>query len=312
MENLNKEALNPIENTFDLKEIFDIFWKHKITILSLTFFISFLITLGSYLFPNQYTSSTILAPASGQSDLSQITGQYSGIANLVGMDLGGSDIDDIFQGIEIIKSLDFFENLIKKNDLFYKLFAVSGWNSSDNTLKVDKKLYDAKTNTWIYSGNFSVNGKPSLQSSHRKFMKKFSISRDKVTGIIYVFFQHHSPFVAKELLETVIYEINEYKRVRDKEEAQKTLEFLEKELKKTKILNVKLGINNLIQTKIEEIALTNVSREYFLKVISKPRAPELKSSPKRGIILVTSLIANFILIYLSFYIFSYIKKIRGK
>ena len=272
---------------------------------------SFLITLGSYFFPNQYTSSAILAPSKGTSDLSQLAGQYSGIANLVGLELGSSDIDDVFQGMEIIKSLDFFEKIISKNDLFFKLFAVNGWNSKDNSLKVNRDFYIPESNKWVYSGNFSFEGKPSLQSSHRKFMKKFSISRDKVTGIIYIFFEHYSPYVAKELLENVIYEINEYKRVIDREAAEKTIEFLEKELEKTKILNVKIGINSLIQRKIEEIALTNVSPEYFLKVISKPRVPELKSMPKRGIILTVSLIISFIASYLVFFFIPLFKKIRG-
>ena len=119
-----------------------------------------------------------------------------------------------------------------------------------------------------------------MQSAHRKFMKKFSISRDKVTGIIYIYFEHYSPYVAKELLDTVIFEINEYKRILDRTTAEKTIEFLEKELEKTKFLNVKVGINGVIQRKIEEKALTNVSPEYFLKVISKPKIPELQSKPK--------------------------------
>ncbi len=311
MSEMDAENSKPLDTTFDLKELFDIFWKNKIKIISSSIILSFLITLGSYFFPNQYTSSAILAPSKGTSDLSQLAGQYSGIANLVGLELGGSDIDDVFQGMEIIKSLDFFEKIISKNDLFFKLFAVNGWNSKDNSLKVNRDFYIPESNKWVYSGNFSFEGKPSLQSSHRKFMKKFSISRDKVTGIIYIFFEHYSPYVAKELLENVIYEINEYKRVIDREAAEKTIEFLEKELEKTKILNVKIGINSLIQRKIEEIALTNVSPEYFLKVISKPRVPELKSMPKRGIILTVSLIISFIASYLVFFFIPLFKKIRG-
>ena len=141
---------NPIVKTekdseiyFDLKELFSIFWKNRIIISSMTILLSILITFISYFFPNQYTSSAILAPSKGTSDLAQIAGQYSGIANLVGLDFGGSENDEVFQGIEIMKSLDFFEKIVNKNDLFYKLFASNGWNSKENSLKINKKIFSA-------------------------------------------------------------------------------------------------------------------------------------------------------------------------
>ena len=308
---------NPIVKTekdseiyFDLKELFSIFWKNRVIISSMTILLSIFVTLISYFFPNQYTSSAILDPSKGTSDLAQIAGQYSGIANLVGLDFGGSESDEVFQGIEIMKSLDFFEKIVNKNNLFYKLFASNGWNSKENSLKINKDFFSVQNNRWVYNGAFSKDGKPSMQSAHRKFMKKFSISRDKVTGIIYIYFEHYSPYVAKELLDTVIFEINEYKRILDRTTAEKTIEFLEKELEKTKFLNVKVGINGVIQRKIEEKALTNVSPEYFLKVISKPKIPELQSKPKRSVIFVISLIVNFLILYLIFFIMPLANKLK--
>ena len=121
---------------------------------------------------------------------------------------------------------------------------------------------------------------------------------------------NYSPYVAKELLDTVIFEINEYKRILDRTTAEKTIEFLEKELEKTKFLNVKVGINGVIQRKIEEKALTKVSPEYFLKVISKPQIPDLQSKPKRAVIFIVSLIANFVILYLIFFIMPLANKLK--
>ena len=248
---------NPIVKTekdseiyFDLKELFSIFWKNRIIISSMTILLSILITFISYFSKSIHEQCYLALP--GTSDLAQIAGQYSGIANLVGLDLGGSESDEVFQGIEIMKSLDFFEKIVNKNDLFYKLFASNGWNSKENSLKINKNFFSIQNNSWVYNGAFSKDGKPSMQSAHRKFMKKFSISRDKVTGIIYIYFEHYSPYVAKELLDTVIFEINEYKRILDRTTAEKTIEFLEKELEKTKFLNVKVGINGVIQRKMKK------------------------------------------------------------
>ena len=97
---------------------------------------------------------------------------------------------------------------------------------------------------------------------------------------------HFSPHVAKKILEIFIKEINETTRKEDISTAQQIISYLEEENLNTRNIDLKLGINSLIQSQIKKIAIANSSPQYVLKVISPPYAPESKFSPSRSLIVL--------------------------
>ena len=97
---------------------------------------------------------------------------------------------------------------------------------------------------------------------------------------------HFSPHVAKKILEIFIKEINETTRNEDISTAQQIISYLEEENLNTRNIDLKLGINSLIQSQIKKIAIANSSPQYVLKVISPPYAPESKFSPSRLLIVL--------------------------
>jgi len=97
---------------------------------------------------------------------------------------------------------------------------------------------------------------------------------------------HFSPHVAKKILEIIIEEINETTRKEDIATAQQIISYLEEENLNTRNIDLKLGINSLIQSQIKKIAIANSSPQYVLKVISPPFAPESRFSPSRLLIVL--------------------------
>ena len=113
---------------------------------------------------------------------------------------------------------------------------------------------------------------------------------------------HYSPHEAKKWLEKIIKEINETTRVSDREEAQNSIDYLTREMRKTSNMGVQDSISRLIEEQMKTIMLVNASPEYLFKVLSPPYAPELKNYPRRSIFLIVSLLIGFILgcLYLVF------------
>ena len=290
------------EDEIDLRELFFVLWNNKLKIILITGLVSIGSIFYSLSLPNIYKSQAIISSASSSSgNLSSVVSQYSGLADMAGISLpsqGGSD--KFSMGLEVIKSLSFFEKLVEKYDLFFELQAPEGWNPSDNSLIINPEIYDVKENKWISENRYANNGKPSIQSAHRDFTYNLSIDVDKQTKFVYISYNHFSPNVAKKVLESILFEINEISRAEDIYMSEESIKYLQKERASTQLTEVKSGINSIIQNRIETIALAKASREYLVKVLSEPYVPELKSLPDRKSIVILSCIFSFILSSLFF------------
>tara|TARA_Y100000996_G_scaffold408091_1_gene386606 strand:+ start:2470 stop:3420 length:951 start_codon:yes stop_codon:yes gene_type:complete len=309
------DELNQIDDKsnqeLDFLTIFKILWREKIKITIFTFVTGIFSIFYSLSLPNIYQSEAVLSLSnSSGSALSKLAQNYSGIASLAGINLPdlGNEGDGINEGIETIKSLNFFEEFIIKDDLFIKLLAVRSWDQKTNTITLNSNIYDAEKNIWLDDSIFALNGKPSIQTAHRNFLDRLTVSINNKTGFLELKFVHLSPHIAKEFLDLLIGELNEKKRSKDKSLAEKTINFLEIESKKTQLKEVRIGINNLIQRQIEKITFANASPEYLFKVLSKPSAPELKLEPRRSVICIVITFIGAFLICLYFIAKDYYRK----
>lgn len=292
----------------DLVELFLALWEKKFLIIFITALTSIYGVYYSLSLPNKYTSQVILASASNNSSASNLS-QYAGIANLAGISLpSGNGSDDLSVGIEIIKSYNFYENFVKNNNLLIPLVAANGWDEASNKLSYDNELYDSINNKWVSNMKYSIDGMPSYQFAHRIFLTdQFNISKDPKTNFISISFEHYSPFISKNVLELLVKEINNIKRMNDIDLAERSIIFLEKEIQGTQLSEVRSGLNHLIQSQIETIMLANAKPEYLFKIASPPIAPELKSGPNRAFICILSFMFGFILsvssVLLNHYVF---------
>jgi LPS O-antigen subunit length determinant protein (WzzB/FepE family) len=291
----------------DLGEIFRILLKNKYKIITTTAICSILAVFFSLSIPNEYVSRAVLAEEGGGSK--GLPSQYASVASMAGIDLGSSNgSNKLSIAIEKVKSLDFFEDFLEKHNLYYEIMGVSGWDSSSDVLINNDDFFDKKNNKWIADIPFAIEGKPSTQTIHREFLSNFSISKDAKTDFTIVSMKHYSPFVAKNILDLIIDDVNEMTRLNDISSARQSIKFLQTELIKTNISDLKVGLNELIKKNIEKIAVANSSPEYLLKVISSPVAPELKSAPKRSLIVLLTLFISFFISCTIVCLFNIVKK----
>lgn len=278
-ENINQDDISLID-------LYKILWKKKIYILLTSFSVAVACLFYANSLEDIYRSKTLLAPSS-DSDSAPSMGMLSGVASIAGINIpSNSSANNVLISIERLKSLDFFEMVVDKHSLYFELEAVNGWNSANNTLIVNTDIYDDKKNQWISDDEFAINGRPSIQKIHANFLENFSVYYDNKNGFVSLSVDHFSPHVAKKILEIFIKEINETTRKEDISTAQQIISYLEEENLNTRNIDLKLGINSLIQSQIKKIAIANSSPQYVLKVISPPYAPESKFSPSRSLIVL--------------------------
>mgnify|MGYP001236666139 CR=1 FL=1 len=276
------------EPVIDFVELSSILWKKKISIILLTSIFAISSIFYSLSLPNIYKSTAVLAPTSNtDGNLSSIANQYSNIASIAGIQLPSSaEADKVSMGLEIMKSFSFFETFVNKYDLLFKLQALKGWDQNNNKLIVDPKVFEESKNKWVSRHEFSINGVPTMQKAHRDFLKTFTLQVDNKTGFVTMTISHYSPFVAKELLDLLILEINEISKTEDIKIAEDSIKFLNEAATNTQLNDIRQGVNNVIIKQIETITFANSSPQYLLKNLSPPIAPEVKSSPRRSIIVI--------------------------
>ena len=289
------------ENEIDFFEIFQIFFDNKKKLFTVTILISFITAGYTLTLSNSYTSSALLQTSTdSRSGLSKLN-QYSGLASMAGVSLPGSDdVNSTDYVIALVSSKNFFKDVLTKyEDLLPAIMASDGYNKKNKKIIYNKKIYlDGK---WIesdgYMGFFSKE-KPTYLQAYRVFKKNIlSISKDKETGFINISITHHSPVFAKGLLDLIVNYVNELEKDKDLKKADRSLKFLNIEAAKSNILATQDAITDLISENLNIKMLANTSDSYLIEILDSPFYPDLKTGPKRSLIVIASGLIAFIFYY---------------
>ncbi|MAZ79780.1 MAG: hypothetical protein CMD72_03450 [Gammaproteobacteria bacterium] len=296
----DKASLNQ-ENEVDFFEIFQIFLDNKKKLFVVTLLISFITAGYTLTISNSYTSSALLQTSEDSKSALSKLNQFSGLASMAGVSLPGSDdVNSTDYVIALVSSKNFFKDiLIKHEDLLPAIMASDGYNKKNKKIIYNKKIYlDEK---WIesdgYLGFFSKE-KPTYLQAYRVFKKDIlSLSKDKETGFINISITHHSPVFAKQLLDLIINYVNELEKDKDLKKANRSLKFLNIEANKSNILATQDAITDLISENLNIKMLANTSDSYLIEIIDSAFYPDLKTGPKRGLIVIASGLIAFIFYY---------------
>ena len=286
----------------DLKVIFNIIWKRKIIIAAATVVIGLFSVLYSLRLPNIYESKVVLAPStSSESTNINISGTAGALARVAGIDLGGGSDKgpNINLAVEKITSRQFVKDFINKNDFQPELLASKNWDSAQNIIVYSKKGYDSKNDSLSYS--------PRDIDLYKGYMDRIGVFFDKRTKFTHISFKHYSPYFAKELLDSLVLTINNDIRDIDVKVAKESIEFLEDQIAKTNVSDLKLIFSKLIEKNIKTVLLAEVNPEFVFTVVDPAYVPDLKSAPSRGLMCILITIFGFLFVVTFLTIFDYIQ-----
>jgi len=272
------------QEDIDLIEIFKVIISGKLTIFSFTLLFAFFSIVYSLSLDDMYKSQT-LQSFNEESNNSVLPSNLGNIASFAGINMPSQGENKSALVIETIKSREFFQHLISFEEVLPSIMIVESFDSTTGDLIFDETIYDSKNNKWIENSTFLQN-KPTYLEAHKTYLELLNLNLDDKTGFLTISVEHLSPFFAKDFLELIINEVNALIRQRDLEESSEALLYLQTELTRTNLKELKDSINKLAQAQLERQMLAKVKKEYIIKSIDPPFVPELKSGPQRALICI--------------------------
>ena len=223
-----------------------------------------------------YRAEALLAPVSKEKggQLSALAGQFGGLASLAGINLGGGG-GDIEEAIATLKSREFTNKFIEDESLMSVLF-------EDEWDKARKEWNDIKE-------------QPTLWRAYKKFKLIRVVTQDKKTGLITLSIDWKEPVLAASWVGKLIKRLNDQLRQEAIMNSEKSIRFLEAEIQKTSVIEIKESIYNLIEAQAKTKMLANTQEEYAFRVLDEAVVPEEKSKPKRTLIVLLGFILGFMI-----------------
>ena len=130
---------------------------------------------------------------------------------------------------------------------------------------------------------------------YRELHNSLDIRRSEDSGFLYLNFEHPSPHFAYYLVDLIIKEVNSIRRSQDLESTEEALTYLYEQLKNTRESELRLSINQIIESQLRKKMLAHIKENYAIFPIDEPYVPLLKTSPTRSYIVIISTIVGFIL-----------------
>jgi len=230
-----------------------------------------------------YRAESLLSPVTkdGGNKLSALAGQFGGLASLAGIDLGGGS--SAVEAIEILKSRDFIIKFIESEKLMPVLY---------------ESLWDAEKKIW--KDNVKV---PSILKAYEKFSKSVQkVSVDPKTTLVTLAIEWKDPEKAADWTIKLVERINDKLRSEAIAESEKSIQYLENELKETSVIDIKQSIYNLIEAQAKNKMLANTRQEFAFRVIDSAVVPEERVRPNRKLIVLFGMLIGVILgIFVGFF-----------
>lgn len=280
-------------NEINISKLIVLLWKKKIFIASSSFLLALIVAIYSLTLPNIYRSEATIAQSSSTNLMSGQNSSFSSLGGLVGLSSSGGRVK-VNEGIEILKSYDFFVELDEKYQISHIVYAAKGWEMSSDKVVYRSELFNGEEKSWI------TGKKPTGQRIFRSFNSQFKVIENKKNGFLKLTYDHYSPSFARDTLNKIILLINEKSKEKAVNEAQISINYLQNQLENTSLAPMQNALSNLIEKQLEIMMVSKSTDEYLFKVLNPPIVSEFKVSPTRSYMTIIAAILGAFLS--SFYI----------
>jgi hypothetical protein len=222
-----------------------------------------------------YRAEVLVAPVVPDS-LQQHGGletELGGIASIVGVELPGEGGKKA-EAFATLTSKGFAAEFITSENLMPILFA-DKWDASRRSWRAGIKP-------------------PTLEAGVKKFTAAVrTIAQDKKTGMVKITVDWYSPELVAAWANRMLEMANDRLRTAAIRDADRSIDYLNKELAKTNVVEMQHAIYRVIEDQVNKSMLANVQREYAFKVIDPAVVPVLKAGPHRSILTLVGAAVGF-------------------
>lgn len=243
--------------------------------------------------PDVYRSEVLLAPVSDVEAMGSesLLGELSRIP-LLGA-TGAAGVPKTTLAIETLKTRRFLTDFIVSNQMVPPLLAAKDWDSDRGRWVFDDAKFDIETGEW--RGEYSeVESRVREDIAYSAFRKMISVERRSDTGLLVISIESMSPIYTKEWLEDLVEQLNTQLKNQEIAEASKSKRFLERQLEKVVVTEMRSILNKLIEKQMQREMLANVRDEHVFQVLDPPVVALESSAPKRSLITIFGVFLGFV------------------
>ncbi|MDY6828716.1 MAG: Wzz/FepE/Etk N-terminal domain-containing protein [Pseudomonadota bacterium] len=229
-----------------------------------------------------YRVETLLAPMQAEEGgtLSQLAGQFGGLASMAGISLGSGGGGDTEVALALLQSHQFLERFLRERALLPALF---------------EEDWDADAGAWRLENEGDK--PPTYRRGVQRFRKHLlSVRQDIDSGLVTVAVEWTDREQAADWISDLVQRVNEAMRARAIADATSSLDYLNAQLEQTSVVGVRQAIYSLMESQTQALMLAQVRDQYTFEVIDPPAIPsdDEKIRPKGVFSLVLGLLCGFL------------------
>lgn len=274
------EQGSPRTGEISLDAVLAAAWHDRWIVIACVALFTALATTAAFMMVPKYRAEVVIVPVKAddaRSALAGMVGQLGGLASMAGLSLGSSGNKD--ENLQYLRSNGFTARFIDDQKLLPELFSAR-WDATNSRWNVD-----------------DPDDVPTLADGVRLFDRSVrAVQEDRRTGIVTLAVVWKDRELAASWANLLVEQANRDLRQRAIDDAQASLRYLDTELAKTTVLELRQSIYRLIEGQIKTMMLANVRDQYAFKVIDPAVAPDADDwiRPKRAAMILIGAFAGLL------------------
>ena len=264
-------------------------WK---TIVGITILCTGLAVAYALHAPEVFKSETLLAPAQEEkTSASSALSQFGGLAAMAGVTIpADSNVERV---LATLKTRVFLKKFIEEKNLLPLIFEDNWDKSSKSWIKIEEQEEITPEDGII-----------SLQGA-------MEVDKDK-SGLVTLSISWKKPEVAAQWANDLVKQLNDQLREQAIADSQKRIGYLEQELAKTSLQDMRAVLYNLLESEKQKAMLANVNEDFALEVIDPAVTPEIREKPKRKLIVALGGVCGGFLGIFAVFFAQFLQKLKSQ
>jgi uncharacterized protein involved in exopolysaccharide biosynthesis len=240
--------------------------------------------------PQVFKAETLLAPAQEEkSGASSALSQFGGLAAMAGVSIPSSS--NIERVLATLETREFLKKFISSQKLLPIIF---------------DDLWDESSNSWKL-----IEGQEKLTTEDGIGALQGAIEVDQgKSALITLSISWKDPDIAAQWANDLVKQLNEQLRQKAITDSNKRVGYLEQELAKTTLQDMRAVLYNLLESEKQKAMLANVNEDFALEVIDPAVTPETREKPKRKLIVALGGVCGGFLGIFAVFISQFLRKLK--